>query len=711
MPSWIDQPAWMPLAAVAWLMLLVAPSRHRMTSGWRVVLAGLAMLLSTRYAVWRLDRMLAVETVSALERTWQWLFLVAELGLMAEGMVFLLMLARTRSRHEEADANERWLAHERVVAPDALPTVDVFVPTYNEGWDVLSRTLVGALALDYPRLTVHVLDDGARDWLADRCATMGVHYHRRPDRAHAKAGNINHAVRHTHGDLILVFDADFVAQRNFLRRTVGFFRDPSIGVVQVPHHFYNDDPVQANLHIFGSHADDQTFFFQDVMAARDGWGVAFSCGSNSLIRRSALEAIGGIPTASITEDILTSVALLQRGWRTVYLNERLARGLAPEGLSALYTQRARWARGGIQLLFLKEGPLRARGLSLLQRIFFLPLSWIAANLFLPVMMAGPVLFLWTGLVAVPTVRGEELVRYQLPMLLATLVAARRLVTSDRSVLLGLAHSVFSTFRLAPVVLHSLVRPFAVGFKVTPKGKLATGLEVDRRAVTIALGTILALVTGMLVSGLPDFERLPPDAFLTPSLLWGTVTVAVMFVCLLMAFEFQPPREQERFIVNEWHQVVSPGTHGRDDERRRTRVVDLSANGAALQWGLDRPPVGTAVRLTLSDVGTLDAVVRRHIGEVGVGIAFVNVPEPLEHYLLAKLFAHDYDTRQEQASATAGLRGFLRRLLGGATPARAPAWSLGALPPESPGHGCRPELSLPPELAYPRLARHAVRRAA
>lgn len=698
----LSDSAWLPLAVVAWVMILLAPSRHRMTPRWRIALAAIAIGLSVRYAIWRVDRLLTADAVSWIERAWQWLFLFAELGLLVEGIVFLLMLSRVKARHREADDNEQWFEALRASNPSALPSVDVFIPTYNEGWDVLSRTLVGALALDYPNISVYVLDDGARDWLVERCAELGVHYVRRPDRAHAKAGNINHAVKQTHGDLILVFDADFVAQRNFLRRTVGFLREETVGAVQVPHHFYNDDPVQANLHIFGGHADDQMFFFNDIMPARDGWGVAFSCGSNCLIRRRALEALGGIPTSSITEDILTSVALLQRGWHTVYLNERLARGLAPEGLSALYTQRARWARGGIQLLFLKEGPLLAKGLRWYERLFFLPLSWIASNLFLPVMIAGPVLFLWTGLVAVPTVNGSELVLYQLPMLLATLVATRRLVTSDRSILLGLAHSVFSTFRLLPVVLHSLVRPFAVGFKVTPKGKLAVGLEVDRRAVTIALGTILSLVSGMLVSGLPDFERLPPDAFLTPSLAWGTITVAVMFVCLLMAFEFRPPREQERFIVKEDHRAQADGVW------RTVRLVDVSANGAAIQWGLSRPTVGSHLRVDISDVGTLDATVRRHIGEVGIGVSFDNMPQDVERYLLAKLFAHDYETRQDEASARAGLTAFLRRLLGGAPPRRVPAWALGAWTEAPPSRGCRPQLDAEPETVYPRLPRVADR---
>lgn len=699
-------PPWVPLAMVALLCIGLAPAHGPLTPRWRVTLAIVAIALAVRYAAWRAGVMWDAPFQSRIEMAWQWFFFAAELALLLEGVIFLLIMSRRRDRHAEADDNVRWyqerLARDRGAS---LPTVDVLIPTYNEEWDVLSRTLVGALALDYPHVQVHVLDDGARDWLAHRCVEWGVAYHRRPDRAHAKAGNINHALARTSSDLVLVFDADFVAQRDFLQRTVGFFRDATVGLVQVPHHFFNDDPVQANLRIFGEHADDQTFFFTDVMASRDAWGVAFSCGSNSLTRRSALEELGGIPTSSITEDILTSVALLQRGWKTVYLNERLARGLAPEGLSALYTQRARWARGGIQMLFVKEGPLRARGLPFLARLFFLPLSWVASNLALPVMIAGPVTFLWFGLVAVPTADGDALMRFQVPMLLATLMATRRLASVERSTVLSLAHSVFATFRLAPAVAHSLVRPFAVGFKVTPKGKLATGMVVDVRAVVLSGGTIVALLLGMLLNGLPDYERLPPDAFLAPSLIWGTITVLVMVVCLLMSFEFRPTREQERFIVNEEHAATDHGVS------RRVRVVDMSANGAALQWGIARPDPGTCIQLHVSDVGTLNAVVRRWIGEVGVGIAFGEMSADTERYLIAKLFTHGYETHATVASASAGLTRFLRRLLGESKPSNGPpAWSLGATPPAPSVRGIRPELRRTPETAYPRLTT-SVRRAA
>jgi cellulose synthase (UDP-forming) len=688
-------PAWVPAALVVLGYMCVAPSLSMKRPLVRALVAATAIGLACRYAYWRtVDTMLPVPLTFSLESSWSWLFYGAEMLLLVEGLVFLLMMSRRRDRHAEADDNQRWY-HQQAAA--SLPSVDVLIPTYNEGWDVLQKTVIGALALDYPHVNVHILDDGSRDWLRDECVAFGVQYIRRPDRAHAKAGNINHALTVTHGDLVLVFDADFVAQRDFLQRTVGFFRNERVGLVQVPHHFFNTDPVQANLGVFQNHADDQEFFFTDIMPSRDAWGVAFSCGSNSLARRTALERIGGIPTASITEDILTSIVLLQHGWQTVYLNERLARGLAPEGLSAMYTQRTRWARGGIQLLFLPIGPLRARGLTLVQRLFFLPLSWVATNLGLPVMILGPVLFLWGGLVAVPQASGDELLYYQVPMLLAMLGASRRLTTVKRSSVIALAHSVFAMYRLLPTVLHSLVRPFAVGFKVTPKGKLAQGMQADPRAILLSFTTIVALITGLVLNHMPDFERVPPDAFLTPSLFWGSVTMVVMFICLLMAFEFDRRRGEERFEVRERHTVIAGG------DRQTVDVIDLSVTGAAIAWGVQRPEVGARVMLCLSDVGDLPAEVRRHIGDVGIGVSFESLPSDTAAILVAKIFTHAYENLGKATVARPRGLGIWRRIAGAAAAPAAPSWSMltgrdVAVPPS----GVRPDLRRSPADTYPRL---------
>ncbi|MCU0624401.1 MAG: glycosyltransferase [Gemmatimonadaceae bacterium] len=702
----VDGGPWVALLLVLLGYVCLAPSLDMRRDGVRALIAGGALCLVVRYLWWRLvDTILPVTPEWTVQYAWHLFFFGTEVALAIEAAVFLLMLSRTLERHDQADANTAWArAHD----PGTLPSVDVLIPTYNEGWDVLEKTLVCACALDWPNLRVHLLDDGARDWLVEKCAAYGVNYIRRPDRAHAKAGNINHALTVTDADLVLTFDADFVAQRDFLLRTVGFFQDPAVAVVQVPHHFFNADPLQMNLKLHQQHADDQEFFFGDLMQSRDAWGVAFSCGSNSLIRRTALAVSKGIPTSSITEDILTSVVMLQHGWRTVYLNERLARGLAPEGIAAMYVQRARWARGGIQLLFLKEGPLFAKGLSVVQRLFFLPLSWIIATLGLVVMTAGPLLFLWCDLVAVPLATGDELLQYQVPALVATMLASRHLSRIKRNPLVALAHQTFMAFRLVPAVLHSLVFPFAVGFKVTPKGKLAGGVAIDGRAVAISLATIAATIGGIVVNHLPDYERIPPSAFLTPSLFWGSVTVATMLLCLLMAFEFPRRRQDERFVIHEGHAWAVDGVAG------GVLVEDLSTSGAMLDVGHHRPPIGTPVTLHLSDVGRLPATIVRHAGASGVGIAFQELPEEVRRFLIAKIFAHGYENHGRHFAPVSTWRLLWLRLAGAehAVPVTAP---VSAVPRPSLVTGgrapYRPALDVAPDVLYPRLATSGTERVA
>src|SRR5262249_1537570 len=207
-------------------------------------------------------------------------------------------------------------------------------------------------SMDYPNFTVWVLDDGRRPWLRDFCAAQRVRYLARADNQHAKAGNINHALAHTDAELFVVLDADFVPRKDFLMRLVGFFADPKIGIVQTPDHFLNADIYEMNLGLGDQSPNEQRLFFDTVQASRDAWDCAFCCGSASIQRRSALMEIGGIPTKSVTEDIFSTLMLLRKGYVTRFLNEPLAFGLSPETVSAMFVQRQRWCRGGLQLLFL-----------------------------------------------------------------------------------------------------------------------------------------------------------------------------------------------------------------------------------------------------------------------------------------------------------------------------------------------------------------------
>ena len=148
---------------------------------------------------------------------------------------------------------QSWAPTDRRPVPiTAYPTVDIMVTVVDEPLSLLRQTLIGCLAQDYPRdrFTVHVLDDGHRRETKALAAELGCGYLTRPDRPrHAKAGNLNHALRMTDGELIAVFDVDHIPTRMFLADTVGFFNNPSVAIVQTPHHFYNPDIFQRNLRV------------------------------------------------------------------------------------------------------------------------------------------------------------------------------------------------------------------------------------------------------------------------------------------------------------------------------------------------------------------------------------------------------------------------------------------------------------------------------
>jgi len=315
-------------------------------------------LVVARYFYWRFFSTVLPADGDWYEIGWVYFCFAVESLALFDAFILYLAFLRTSDRRAEADTHEVRL---RTVAPGELPSVDVYIPTFNEPMEVLEKTITGVLCLDYPNFNAWVLDDGRRPWVKAFCEAKGVGYLTRPNNAHAKAGNINHALTKTSADFVAIFDADFIPQRNFLMRTIGFFADPSIGVVQVPHAFYNYDPTQSSLALQTTLPDDQRFFFEAVMPSRDGWDAAFCCGSNSVTRRAALRSVGDVlPTESITEDMLFSITLLRKGYITRYLCERLAVGLAPEGLKAFFVQRRRWARGAMQILYLAAGPLGAR---------------------------------------------------------------------------------------------------------------------------------------------------------------------------------------------------------------------------------------------------------------------------------------------------------------------------------------------------------------
>jgi cellulose synthase (UDP-forming) len=203
-----------------------------------------------------------------------------------------LVLAETYSLSESVlYAITMWNSRRRPAPPEAPAgkTVDVFIATYNEPLEIVMKTAVAARNIRYPHNT-WILDDGDRPEFAAAARRIGVRYITRGPEwegrpRFAKAGNVNNALFQTSAEFIAIFDADQVPEPEFLDRVLGYFEDPEVAFVQTPQHFWNvprADPL-------GSQAE---LFYGPIQQGKDGWGAAFFCGSNAVLRREALMALG-----------------------------------------------------------------------------------------------------------------------------------------------------------------------------------------------------------------------------------------------------------------------------------------------------------------------------------------------------------------------------------------------------------------------------------
>lgn len=564
-----------PTLLVAAFFFLFSLNWPRHTTWSRAITCAFVLAVAIRYLIWRFFATVLPHPADwSFGFLWTWFVFLVELGAFADILLFLVAMSRYVDRSAEADRLERdYFARDAA----SLPTVDVFIPTYNEPLDVLERTIVGALALDYPRdkLTVYVLDDKRRGWLKEYCDEKGAVHVTRLDNAHAKAGNMNNGLKVSSGEFIAIFDADFVPYRNFLRRTVPFFQDPTIGIVQTPQHFFNKDPVQSNLSLEKVWPDEQRLFFDEMAASRDAWDVSFCCGSCSIARRSAVAEIGGFPHDSITEDLLTTLALLNRGYKTRYLNERLSMGLAAENLKGYFVQRGRWCRGGIQTIYLHNGPLRGPGLTLFQRFMFLPLSWLVQYTVRFVILIVPAVYLWTGAAPLYFTGTEDIVWYQVPVLVAYFLLMGWLTPTRYLPLVSSAVGAFATFRMLPVVVSSLIKPFGVPFRVTPKGSGNEESEFDAYTFFSIAFWIAVTALGLVVNVVPEWSRIGEGEFSVVSAYWAAINIAVLMVAALICFE-RPRPLLDSFATDEEARIAcGPAT-------LPGRVTSLSLEGGIVE---------------------------------------------------------------------------------------------------------------------------------
>lgn len=623
---WLDQfygsPVAIPLSLVILTVIALLSWRKR---GAQIILA-LTLFLYARYMLWR-----GLYTLN----TGDWAsFLMSWTVYAAEAYAFVQILLF---------AYHAWSPLERRPVPlRGHPQVDIFVTVVNEPLAILRRTLVGCINQDYPddRYRVHVLDDGQRAEIQALAASLNCGYIRRADRQHAKAGNLNHALQETSGEIIAIFDVDHVPTSGFLKDTVGFFQDEQVAFVQTPHHFYNSDVFQKNLQLEGTLKNEQALFYRVLQAGRDAHNSAFFAGSCGLFRRRVLMEIGGFRTETVTEDIHTSMVIHAKGYRSCYLNKVLAAGLMPESFESSMKQRIRWATGHVQIFF-QTNPFTMRGLTLHQRIgYFSSIFYFLHGLPRVVCLIAPLFALMLGIIPV-TADAPTLVNFFGSYYLATLVMLRTVSRGTRNAFWSDIYETAGSIALSWAMIKTAVRPWKKRpFVITPKGVGQEQRGFSRFSYILPHLVMMGLLIVGLATGVRLWLSNVPLPGLGISLFWGAVNLMLVGVAVLAAAELPEWRKTFRIRHRLPCELVAA------DERLSGTVEDINETGARIH--VDRQWLGGHERVFLSAIipqggrltinGRICRQERVSSNVIEIGLKFIDADEKTGDAVIAAAFS-------------------------------------------------------------------------
>ena len=561
-PFWLEVPQFSQdyyLLVPTLVLFLIAQGVMKLSPqprNWsRCVVIAILLALTIRYFFWR--SLSTLNLADPLNGIFSLGIFFIEILVIFSNSLQLYLILKAKPRHREADRMSV-----AVIQGQYRPAVDILIPTYNEPEFILRRTIIGCQALDYVNKNIYLLDDKRREGMRLLAQELGCNYITRPDNRHAKAGNLNHAIARTSGELIVIFDADFVPTKNFLERTVGFFQDQQIALVQTYQSFYNPDPVARNLGLENVLTHEEEVCQRHYQVLRDGIETVVCSGTSFVMRRKALEAVGGFVTESLSEDYFTGIRLSAYGYRTIYLGESLSAGLSAENMAGHILQRMRWARGTLQAFFIQANPLTIPGISFVQRLAHFEgiIQWLI-RVFRLVLLLIPIAYLFLGVVPYQ-ITVEESLYFFIPFYLVQIATLSWLNNQSRSALLSDIYAVSQCFPVSLAVIQTLLSPFSKGFKVTPKGvsqnrfifnwNLALPLIVVFVLTLASFGYSVSLTLNNLVE-----PSAPLDAELFGGMLlawfWGAYNLLVIGAALVVMLDAPNPDVYEWFPLR--HNVL------------------------------------------------------------------------------------------------------------------------------------------------------------
>lgn len=554
--------------------------RPRVQLALQRILAVAVAGFGVRYLWWRLT------TTDNPAYHWFWvIFLAAEIVAFVSTTFFLVTTWRQR--------------YYRTPAPLAERSVDVFITTYDEPLELLRDTIAGALAITYPHRTL-LLDDGNRAEMAALARALGCEYLGRASREHAKAGNLNNGLAHSDAEFVVTLDADHVPLPSLIDELLGFFGDPAVAIVQANQDCYNLDSFQHEV----SWRDRtgwqmQELFFNVIQPGKDVANATIYCGSPAMLRRAALNAIGGFATGTITEDLHTGLRLQKRGWRVAYHNVSVARGLAPQTFVGYAAQWRRWGVGSTQVLRL-ERPLTGPGLTLAQRFAYLAsyeynvvFSYVRLVSVLTVVFAS-----LTGIFPLLALPFDYAAHY-LPYLFANLAVASVLSGSWRTPFLMERYNFVKIY--ATLTAMSGYFRHDSEFRVTPKSRAPAA---DLRQAWLYAALLGAVYTATVVAIVEAMETRDTGRFwaYVVTACFGVYYFAVAGPGVTRIFERRELRTTYRFPqeldLEVTFDVQRLTADGRRPVRGHTFARNVNRNGLSVTLDDTLHP-GTFVRVTLS----------------------------------------------------------------------------------------------------------------
>ncbi|MDO5610371.1 MAG: UDP-forming cellulose synthase catalytic subunit [Pseudomonadota bacterium] len=593
-----------------------------------LIMMGLSLAISTRYIWWRMTETVGTSAI---------LDLVLGVGLLlAELYAFVILIL--------SYFQSSWpLNRKPVPMPEdqsQWPSVDVFIPTYNEPLEVVRATVLAATVIDWPsdKLNIYLLDDGRRDEFREFCDEVGIGYLTRGDNKHAKAGNINAALGKTDGEYVAFFDCDHMPTRSFLQVAMGWFlRDPKLALVQLPHYFYSADPFERNLEIFHRVPNEGELFYGLLQDGNDQWDATFFCGSCAVIKREPLEQVGGVAVETVTEDAHTALKMHRLGWRSAYIKIPQAAGLATESLSGHVAQRIRWARGMAQI-FRVDNPLFGKGLSLPQRLCYATAMLHFFN-GLPriVFLTAPLAYLLGGIHIIEA-SALMIMAYALPHIFQANLTNARTQNPHRHLLWNEVYETTLAWYTFRPTMVALFNPKAGTFNVTAKGGLIERDYFDFNIAKPFVFLFLPNLIGLIVGGFKLFgaDGEGQAATLLLNMAWTVYNLILLSVAMATAAEIRQVRKSHRVPMSAPVNLYLPDGH-----MVAARTRDFSTGGISVE---SEEPIdvklGDKVELGLIHRGIerrVPATIRR-AGARDLSMEFDELTTEQEQWVIATTFA-------------------------------------------------------------------------